>query len=51
MEKKLEYIAAIRNEEGLKTFKVNAIDFKAAEEGCELMAENMNGILVDLFEL
>lgn len=51
MGKKLEYIAAIRNEEGLKTFKVNAIDFKAAEEGSELMAENMNGILEDLIEL
>ena len=48
MEKKFEYIAAIRNDEGLKTFKINAIDYKAAEEGCELMATELNGVLEDI---
>lgn len=48
METKLEFIAAIRCEDGLKTIKVNAVDYHSAEEGSELMAAEMNGVLEDL---
>lgn len=48
MENKLEFIVAIRCEDGLKTMKVNAENYAAAVEGSELMAAEMKGIVEDI---